>query len=297
MNTVERSNNRAEQSSVAAALKRLKRQRQVQLTALLSGPVLWLVVAYVGSIVALLLTSFYRLDSFTYTVEKVRGLQNYRELLKEPVYKRVAFRTVGVAAAVTFFDLLIAIPIAFYLAKVATPKVRRILAVAVTVPLWASYLVKAFAWRTFLDPAGGLLRKAFGVSPGFGLSGVVIVLTYLWLPFAILPIYAGLDRLPDSLLEASSDLGGKAWVTIRSVVLPMLMPSLIAASIFTFSLSMGDYIAVGIVGGKTQMIGNVISQNFGVNNVPLAAAFSTAPMLAMIIYLLGVRKTGALDNL
>ena len=275
----------------------LHRHPRLQLGALLGGPLLWLVVAYLGSLAALFVASFYRLDSFTFTVVKDLGLGNYRELLDTPVYRRVTLRTVGVAAAVTVIDTMLAVPIAFYLAKVAKPRMRRILAVAVTVPLWASYLVKAYAWRTFLDPAGGLLRKVLGASPGFGLSGVVIVLAYLWLPYAILPIYAGLDRLPDSLLEASSDLGGKAGVTFRRVVVPMLVPALIAGSIFTFSLSLGDYIAVNIVGGKTQMIGNVIYQNFGVNNVPLASAFAVVPMLAMIVYLLGIRRTGALESL
>ncbi len=275
----------------------LQRHRKLQLASLLSAPMMWLIVAYLGSLAALLLTSMYRLDSFTFSVVKVRGLQNYRELIDTSVYRRVTVRTVGVAAAVTLVDLFLAVPIAFYLAKVASPRTRKILSVAVVIPLWASYLVKAYAWRTFLDPVGGLLKKVFGVSPGFGLPSVVIVLAYLWLPYAILPIYAGLDRLPNSLLEASSDLGGRAGVTLRRVVLPVLMPALIAGSIFTFSLSLGDYITVDIVGGKTQMIGNVIYDNFGSNNVPLAAAFSVIPMLAMFVYLLGIRRTGALDNL
>jgi putative spermidine/putrescine transport system permease protein len=273
------------------------RRRWAQLTALLGAPLAWLLVVYIGSLVALLLTSFYSLDSFTFTVVKKAGLQNFRELLDVSVYRKVAWRTFVVALAVTIVDVALALPIAFYLAKVATPRVRRILAVAITLPLWASYLVKAYAWRTFLDPEGGLLRKVFGLSPGFGLPAIVLVLGYLWLPYAILPIYAGLDRLPNTLLEASSDLGGKAWVTFRAVVVPLLLPALLAASIFTFSLSLGDYITVGIVGGKTQMIGNVIYANFGVNNVPLAAAFAVVPMLIMVGYLLVVRRSGALENL
>jgi putative spermidine/putrescine transport system permease protein len=273
------------------------RRRWAQLTALLGVPLAWLVVVYIGSLIALLLTSFYSLDSFTFTVVKKAGLQNFRELLDVSVYRRVAWRTFVVALAVTVVDVALALPIAFYLAKVATPRVRRALAVAITLPLWASYLVKAYAWRTFLDPEGGLLRKVFGLSPGFGLPAIVLVLGYLWLPYAILPIYAGLDRLPNTLLEASSDLGGKAWVTFRAVVVPLLLPALLAASIFTFSLSLGDYITVGIVGGKTQMIGNVIYANFGVNNVPLAAAFAVVPMLIMVGYLLIVRRSGALENL
>lgn len=273
------------------------RRRWAQLTALLGAPLAWLLVIYIGSLVALLVTSLYSLDSFTFTVVKKTGLQNFRELLDVGVYRRVAIRTFLVALAVTVLDLALALPIAFYLAKVATPRVRRILAVAVTLPLWASYLVKAYAWRTFLDPEGGVLRDVFGLSPGFGLPAIVLVLAYLWLPYAILPIYAGLDRLPDTLLEASSDLGGRTWITFRSVVIPLLLPALLAASIFTFSLSLGDYITVGIVGGKTQMIGNVIYANFGVNNVPLAAAFAVVPMLIMVGYLLIVRRSGALENL
>lgn len=273
------------------------KRRWAQLTALLGAPLAWLVVVYLGSLVALLVTSFYSLDSFTFTVVKKTGLQNFRELLDVDVYRRVALRTLLVALAVTVVDLVVAFPIAFYLSKVATARTRRILAVAITMPLWASYLVKAYAWRTFLDPEGGLLRKVFGVSPGFGLPAIVLVLAYLWLPYAILPIYAGLDRLPDSLLEASSDLGGKVGATFRGVVIPLLLPAILAASIFTFSLSLGDYITVGIVGGKTQMIGNVIYANFGVNNVPLAAAFAVVPMLIMVVYLLLVRRSGALENL
>lgn len=273
------------------------KRRWAQLTALLGAPLAWLVVVYLGSLVALLVTSFYALDSFTFTVVKTTGLQNFRELLDVGVYRRVALRTLLVAIGVTIVDLVVAFPIAFYLAKVATPRVRRILAVAITMPLWASYLVKAYAWRTFLDPEGGLLRKVFGVSPGFGQPAIILVLAYLWLPYAILPIYAGLERLPDSLLEASSDLGGRAGATFRGVVVPLLLPALLAASIFTFSLSLGDYITVGIVGGKTQMIGNVIYANFGVNNVPLAAAFAVVPMLIMVVYLLLVRRSGALENL
>lgn len=275
----------------------LHRHRLAQLSALLGAPLTWLVVVYLGSLVALIVSSLYSLDSFTFTVVKKLGLQNYRELWHETVYRRVALRTMGVAAAVTAIDLLLALPIAFYMAKIATPRVRNALTIAITLPLWASYLVKAYAWRTFLDPEGGVLRKVFGASPGFGMRGVIVVLAYLWLPYAILPIYAGLERLPDSLLEASADLGGRAGVTFRSVVLPLLMPAVLAATIFTFSLSLGDYITVGIVGGKTQMIGNVISANFGVNNVPLAAAFSVVPMTIMVVYLFGVRRAGALENL
>jgi putative spermidine/putrescine transport system permease protein len=174
--------------------------------------------------------------------------------------------------------------------------VRRFVAVAVTMPLWASYLVKAYSMRAFLDPAGGIIKKTIGVSPGFGLVSTVLVLAYLWLPYAILPLYAGLERLPNSVLEASSDLGAHAGPTVRRIVIPILAPAIVAASIFTFSLSLGDYIAVDIVGGKTQLLGSVVYDNF-VQNGPLAAAVAIIPMIIMFVYLLGARRTGAFENL
>jgi putative spermidine/putrescine transport system permease protein len=275
----------------------LQRHRRVQLGSLLGAPLTWLVVVYLGSIGALILSSFYGLDTFTFSVVKKFQLANYRELFTWSPYGRITLRTIGVALGVTILDLALAIPIAFYMVKVASVRTRRILTIAVTLPLWASYLVKAYAWRILLDPVGGLVKKVFGGSPSLGATTVIITLAYLWLPYAILPIVAGFDRLPNSLLEASSDLGAKAGRTFRSIAVPVLLPAIIAATIFTFSLSLGDYIAVGIVGGKTQMIGNVIYSNFGVNNVPFAAAFAVAPMLIMVGYLLIVRRTGALDNL
>ncbi len=256
----------------------------------------WLVVAYLGALAALLITSFYKLDGFSGATIKEFGFQNFTEIRTVSVYRHVVVRTVLVATAVTVIDLALAIPISFYLAKIASPRVRRILSVAVTMPLWASYLVKAYAWRTFVDPGDGLIKKVFGVTPGLGLASTTIVLAYLWLPYAILPVYAGLERLPDSLLEASADLGGHALVTFRKVVIPVLGPALVAGSIFTFSLSMGDYIAVDLVGGKTQMIGSVVYDNF-VQNGPLAAAVSLIPMAIMLVYLLGARQTGALENM
>jgi putative spermidine/putrescine transport system permease protein len=180
---------------------------------------------------------------------------------------------------------------------VASRRTRAIIAVAVVLPLWASYLVKAYCWRVILDPAGGVLEKTFGVSPGFGVSGAVIVLAYLWLPYMVLPIYAGLERIPNSMLDASGDLGAKAWTTFRSVILPLLKPSIIAGAIFTFSLSLGDYIVVQIVGGKAQTIGNVVYRDFGANNLPAAAALALVPVAIMVLFLVAIRRTGALDNL
>ncbi len=271
-----------------------------RLLALVSAPMIWLVVAYLGSLVSLLLTAFYSQDSFKGVIRKP-GLGNFRTMLdfdKHPVYKNVVLRTLGLALSVTVIDLLIALPVAFYLAKIATPKIRRLLSVAVTLPLWASYLVKAYAWRTFVDPGAGIIKKVIGVTPGYGLTSTAIVLAYLWLPYAILPIYAGLERLPDSLLEASADLGGQTMMTIRKVIVPVLAPALVAASIFTFSLSLGDYIAVDLVGGqgKTQLIGTLVRTNVNLNG-PLAAAVSLIPVVIMLVYLFGARFTGALENL
>jgi putative spermidine/putrescine transport system permease protein len=169
--------------------------------------------------------------------------------------------------------------------------------VAILTPLWASYLVKAYAWRSVLAPNGPLTWLTGGHTPGYGLTATIITLAYLWLPYMVLPVFAGFERLPASLLEASSDLGGRPGRTIRSVVLPMVFPAIAAGSIFTFSLSLGDYIAVGIVGGKTQLLANVIyGQLVTANNQPLAAALSTMPLIAIVVYLLAMRRTGALEN-
>ena len=171
----------------------------------------------------------------------------------------------------------------------------------VLTPLWASYLVKVYAWRSMLQPESGVIAwflKPLGLDgPGYGYIGIVITLTYLWLPYMILPVYAGLTRLPDSMLDASADLGAHSGRTFRSIVIPMIFPSVVAGSIFTFSLSLGDYIAVTIVGGKTQMLGNIIyGQLVTANNQPLAAALSLIPLTAIVLYLLAMRRTGALEN-
>jgi putative spermidine/putrescine transport system permease protein len=190
---------------------------------------------------------------------------------------------------------------AFYMAKVASPRARKVLVVAVLTPLWASYLVKAYAWRSMLA-GDGVVNWALAPvglrGPGFGLTATIVVLSYLWLPFMILPVYAGLERLPDSLLEASGDLGAKAGRTFRSVIAPLAFPAVVAGAIFTFSLSLGDYITVQIVGGKNQLLGNLIQGDAGAaNNLPLAAALAAVPIVVMVVFLLAVRRTGALDNL
>ena len=273
-------------------------RRRTRLAIMLSAPMGWLVLAYLGSLAALLLTSLYSVDDFTSEVVKDRlTTANLSDVVTNPLYRTVMLRSIGIAAAVTVIDLVIAVPVGFYMAKIAAPKARRLLVVGLLMPLWASYLVKAYVWRALLDPEGGLFHRVFGVSPGFGLGGVIIVLAYLWLPYMILPIYTGFERLPDSLLEASADLGGRGKVTFRKVLLPLVVPSLAAGSIFTFSLSLGDYIAAGLVGGKVRVLGNLIYGTFGRPNYPLASAIALIPVVVMIVYLLAVRRSGALENL
>ncbi|MEU6342662.1 ABC transporter permease [Streptomyces sp. NPDC046977] len=277
----------------------LHRRPRLRLSLLLSAPLLWLVLAYLGSLAALFLSAFWTTDPFTSDVVKVWSTDNFHALWTTPVYRDVALRSLGVAVAVTAVDIVVAFPIAFYTARVAAPKYRHLLVVAVLTPLWASYLVKAYAWRIMLSENGPLdwVLKPLGLSgPGYGLPAAVMVLAYLWLPYMILPIHAGLEQLPASLLDASADLGARTWRTFRSVVLPMVLPSVAAGSVFTFSLSLGDYIAVQIVGGKTQLIGNVVYSNITLD-LPLAAALGTVPVAIIVVYLLAVRRTGALQSL
>ena len=274
------------------------RHPRLRLASFLTAPLAWLVVAYIGSLALMLVTSLYGLDEFTSQVDRsTHTLQNFRDIvdLSGP-YPTKIVRTIGIAAAVTFVDILLALPISFYLTKIASPRLRRLGVVAVLMPLWASYVVKAYAWRTLLNPESGVLVKTFHRSPGFGQASLVILLSYLWLPYMILPIMSGLERLPDSLLEASADLGGKSGRTLRSVVLPLLVPAIAAGSIFTFSLTLGDYIAVGLVGGTTDVIGSVVARQVS-TNLPFAAAMACVSVVIMGAYLLGVRKLGAFRNL
>jgi putative spermidine/putrescine transport system permease protein len=283
---------------LAAALWRRPRAR---LTLLLAGPIGWLVVAYLGSLAVLFVAAFWRLDTFSGLIVHEFSLDNFKTLAEGKVYRDIVLRTAGVAAAVTVTDAILAFPIAFFMAKVARRRTRALLVVAVLMPLWASYLVKVYAWRIILAEDGILnwFLDPFGVSgPGFGLVATWLVFSYLWLPYMILPIYAGLERIPDSLLEASGDLGGHAGQTFRRVILPLALPAVVAGSIFTFSLTLGDYIAPQIVSGGEQFIGNVVYTNVGVaNNLPLAAAFATVPVVVMILYLLLARRLGAFEAL
>jgi putative spermidine/putrescine transport system permease protein len=289
------------QGALRPLSRALWRRPRLKLALLLSAPVGWLVVAYLGSLAVLLVSAFWSTDSFTGTIVRRPTADNFTTLFRGEVYRAITLRTVAMAAAVTVVDVVLGFPVAFFMAKVARRRWRPLLLAAVLTPLWASYLVKAYAWRVMVG-SGGVLDWVLGPlglhGPGFGLTAVWLTLAYLWLPYMILPIFAGLDRLPDSLLEASSDLGAHALRTFRSVILPLALPAMVAGSIFTFSLTLGDFVAVNIVGGKTQMLGNVIYANVGAaNNLPFAAALACIPVVIMIVYLLVARRAGALESL
>ncbi|MEU7431302.1 ABC transporter permease [Streptomyces sioyaensis] len=270
-----------------------------RLAALLAPPLLWLILAYLGSLAVLLLSAFWTTDPFTSDVVHSFTADNFREILTDPVYRTVALRTLGIAVVVTLLDALLALPMAFFMAWVATGRLRRALLVAVLTPLWAGYLVKAYAWRVMLGEHG-IVNAALAPlglhGPGYGTTAVVIVLACLWLPYMILPLHAALERLPAHHLEASADLGAGTLRTLRSVVAPAVRPALLAGSVFTFSLSLGDYLTVQIVGGRTQLLGNVIASQVTLD-LPLAAALSAVPVVLVVCYLAAVRRAGALDSL
>ena len=274
---------------------------RMQSRLLLAAPLVWLVGVYIGSLAILLLNAFWTSDSFTGKVNPFDwSLAAFEQILGNEVYRTIAIRTVGMAVLVTVTDALLAIPIAYYMARIASPRTRRFLVVAILMPLWASYLVKIFAWRSIFLGNGFLawLLEPFGIA-GPGTDEIInswIVFSYLWLPYMILPIYTGLERVPNSLLEASADLGAQAGTTFRRVVMPLVLPSLIAGSIFTFSLTLGDYIVPDLV-SDAKFIGNVIYDNSALGNFPIAAAYSLLPILIVIGYLVVARRLGAFDSL
>jgi len=271
---------------------------RLQVGALLAGPVGWLVIGYLGSLAVLLIAAFWTVSPLSGELTRSLSLENFETLFNEPVYRDIAWRTVRIAALVTVTDAILAFPIAFYMAKLASRRGRAILIVAVLLPLWSSYLVKVYSWRTMLS-SGGIVNWAlepFGLhGPGFGITAVWLVMSYLWLPYMILPIYAGLERIPDSLISASEDLGASPFTTFRRVILPLVFPAVVAGSIFTFSLTLGDYITPRLV-SNSQFIGNVVFNNF-VTNLPLASAFALVPIVVMIAYLLVARKLGAFEHI
>ena len=274
---------------------------RTQLRLLLLAPLAWMVLVYLGSLVVLLLSAFWDTDSFTGQVQPFQwSLDAFESIATNPVYRTIAVRTVTVAVAVTVTDALLAIPIAYYMARVASRRTRRILVIAVLMPLWAAYLVKVYAWRTILQENGFLewILTPLGINaPGLGqILNAWLVLSYLWLPYMVLPVYAGFERIPSSLLEASADLGGRGWTTFRRVILPLVFPALVAGSIFTFSLTLGDYITPDLV-ADAKFIGNVIYDNSSLGDLPLAAAYALIPIVIMTAYLLIARRFGAFDSL
>jgi putative spermidine/putrescine transport system permease protein len=271
---------------------------RLQVGALLAGPVGWLVIGYLGSLAVLLIAGFWTVDPVSGEVVRGFSLENFETLVNEPVYRDIVGRTVLIAALVTVTDAVLAFPIAFYMAKVASRRGKAILVVAVLVPLWSSYLVKVLSWRTMLSSGGVIdwVLEPLGLSgPGYGNTAVWLVMSYLWLPYMILPIFAGLERIPNSLISASEDLGASPFTTFRRVILPLAFPAVVAGSIFTFALTLGDYITPKLV-SNNQFIGNVIFNNIS-NNLPLASALALVPIVVMVAYLMVARKLGAFEHI
>jgi putative spermidine/putrescine transport system permease protein len=282
----------------------LWRHRRLKALGLLSPPVLAFLAVYVAALVALFVSAFWTVDSFTGLLVHHWTWTNFRQLWDEPTYRHVATRTVKIAAEVTVADAVIAFPFAYLMARVAGRRTRAVLFVLTLLPLWASYLARVYSWRLILDHDGLLNWALNGVGlPDANLEftnwAVWIVFTYIWLPFMVLPIYASLERIPHSYLEASRDLGARGFRTLRTVILPLALPGVVAGSIFTFALTLGDYITPVLVGGtQSQFIGNVVYDSVNQSsNLPFAAAFATVPVVVMGVYLLIARRLGAFEAL
>ena len=271
---------------------------------LLLPPLGWFVVVYLASLALLLVTAFWQINDFTTQIEQVWNLNNFRTILLDPTYRLIIGRTVALAAAVTVTDAAIAFPFAYFMARVASRRTQRLLFAAVLLPLWASYLARVYAWILILNHTGLLnwSMQSIGLpAPNIGYTNVAmwIVFSYIWLPFMIIPTYSAMERVPDTLMEAAADLGARHWRAVRDVVLPLALPGVVAGSIFTFSLTLGDYITPVLVGGAgSTFIGNVVYGNVGIaNNVPFAAALATVPVAIMAVYLLIARRLGAFEAL
>jgi putative spermidine/putrescine transport system permease protein len=271
---------------------------------LLSAPGAWFVLIYLAALFLLFLSALWSVDSFSGKIVHSWTLTNFETLFKVSAYRTIALRTIGIAAAVTVTDIILAVPFAFFAARIASKRLQAVLFVAVLLPLWSSYLVRVFAWRLILSK-DGILNWFIGqlglgsLNIGYSNWAMWIVFSYIWLPFMILPVWAAIERVPDSYFEASADLGARAFRTFRSVLFPMILPGIVAGSIFTFSLTLGDFITPTLVGGAgSTFIGNVVYQEVGIsNNVPFAAAFATVPLVVMGIYLLVARRMGAFEAL
>jgi putative spermidine/putrescine transport system permease protein len=282
----------------------LWRRRWLKGLSLLAPPVLAFLVVYVAALVALFVSSLWTVDPFTSETIHHWTFDNFRELWHGAVYRNVALRTVTIAAAVTVTDALIAFPFAYFMARVASRRTRALLFVLVLLPLWASYLARVYAWRLILNSHGLLNWTLHGIGlPSANIAytntAMWIVFSYIWLPFMILPVYASLERIPHSYIEASRDLGAKGFRTLRTVILPLALPGIVAGSIFTFSLTLGDYITPVLIGGaSSQFIGNVVYDAVNQSsNLPFGAAFAVVPVLVMGVYLVLARRLGAFDAL
>ena len=271
---------------------------------LLTPPMAWFVLVYLASLVLLLITAFWSIDPFTTQIVQVWNTDNFRIILTEPTYRAIIGRTVGIAALVTVTDAILAFPFAYFMAKVATRRTQTVLFAAVLLPLWASYLARVYAWILILAHNGILNSTLLALhlpAANIGYTNIAmwVVFSYVWLPFMIVPVYSALERVPESLLEAAADLGARRLRSLLDVLLPLALPGIAAGSIFTFSLTLGDYITPILVGGAgSSFIGNVAYANIGLaGNVPFAAAVATIPIAIMAVYLLAAQRLGAFEAL
>ena len=269
---------------------------------LLTPPLAWFVVIYFASLVLLLITAFWTIDPFTAQIIQVWNTDNFARIIQEPAYRDIIGRTLLLAALVTLTDALLAFPFAYYMARIASRRMQTFLFAAVLLPLWASYLARVYAWILILNHSGVLnwSLQSIGLPPaniGYTNVAMWVVFSYIWLPYMILPVYAGFERIPASLVDASGDLGGRPATTFRRVILPLVFPAIVAGSIFTFSLTLGDYITPVLVGGAgSTFIGNVVFNNIGIaNNIPFAAALSMVPVAIMAVYLVVAYRLGAFE--
>ena len=269
---------------------------------LLAPPLGWFVLIYLAALAALFISAFWSIDSFTGELNRTFTLANFQTILDSEIYRKIAVRTILMAAAVTLTDIVLAFPVAYYMVRLASPRQRVALFTLVLVPLWSSYLARVYAWRLIFANDGALnwMLHLFGFGSlhiGYTNWAMWIVFSYIWLPFVIMPIYSAIERIPHSLFEASQDLGARAWRTFFKVILPLALPGVVAGSIFSFSLTLGDYITPVLVGGPgSDFIGNVVYANVGIaNNIPFAAAYAAIPLVVMGLYLLGARRTGAFE--
>lgn len=277
----------------------LFKHAKIRLIGLLALPMVWIIGVYIVSLFLLLITAFWFVDPFTSLVRPGFTLENFISIFTVPAYIATSIRTLFIALSVTAVCILFAVPLGIYMAKIARPWVRNSLAVAITLPLWAGYLVKLIAMRLVFSEQGffNWAMAPFGIrGPGFSIPIVILTLTYLWFPYMALPVFTAIRQIPSNLFDASSDMGAKGFTTIYRIVLPLIVPAIIAGSVFTFSLSLGDYLAARFTGGKTQMIGSIIASNINLNP-PVAAAFSMVPISFVVIYLIVARRTGSLERM